>query len=160
MNEPYRAVIDTNVLVAGLYSASGASHQILQWVEQGEIVPFLSTTLLFEYEELLRRKQNSLLLTDREIDDVLDGFCSLAETRNIHFLWRPQLSDPKDDHVLELAVAASVADIITHNVKDFSRASSFGVRVIRPAELLLTLRKLRRDTPRSSIPSGELPWVH
>jgi len=158
MNGYYRAVIDTNVLVAGLYSASGASHRILQWVEQGEIIPLLSTTLLFEYEDLLRRKQNFLLLTDQEIDDVLDGLCSLAETRNVHFLWRPQLSDPKDDHVLELAVAAGMADIITHNGKDFSLASSFGIRVIRPSALLSGSRKARRDTPH--ILSGELPWVH
>jgi predicted nucleic acid-binding protein len=58
----------------------------------------------------------------------------------IHFLWRPQLSDPKDDHVLELAVAAGGADIVTHNVKDFKGASSFGVRVIKPSEFLGELK--------------------
>ena len=45
-----------------------------------------------------------------------------------------------DDHVLELAVAASGADIVTHNVKDFINASSFGVKIITPAQLLGELR--------------------
>ena len=132
----HRAVIDTNVLHSGLYSASGASYQVLRLIEQGRVVPLLSTTLLFEYEEVLKRNQKMLQLSECAIEDVLDGLCSRGECRRIHFLWRPHLSDPKDDHVLELAVAASGADIVTHNVKDFVNASSFGVRVITPAQLL------------------------
>ncbi len=49
-------------------------------------------------------------------------------------------ADPKDDHVLELAVAAGGADIVTHNVKDFEQASGFGVRVIKPSEFLGELK--------------------
>jgi putative PIN family toxin of toxin-antitoxin system len=130
------AVIDTNVLYAGLYSATGASHRILRLIEQGRIVPFLSVTLVFEYEEILTRNQKVLALTGQDIDDVLDALCVRGECRRVHFLWRPQLSDPKDDHILELAVAAGGADIVTHNVKDFARASTFGVRIITPKELL------------------------
>ena len=136
----YRPVIDTNVLHSGLYSATGASYQVLRLIEQGRVVPLLSTTLLFEYEEVLKRNQEMLKLSGRAIEDVLDGLCSRGECRRIHFLWRPQLSDPKDDHVLELAVAASGADIVTHSVKDFTNASSFGVRIITPAQLLGELR--------------------
>ena len=136
----HRAIIDTNVLYAGLYSATGASFQILRLIEGGHLVPLLSTTLLFEYEEVLRRNQELLKLSDRAIDNVLDGLCSNGECRRIHFLWRPQLSDPKDDHVLELAVAAAGADIVTHNLKDFAKASAFGVRIVRPGELLGELK--------------------
>jgi putative PIN family toxin of toxin-antitoxin system len=136
----YRAVIDTNVLHAGLYSASGASYQILRLIESGRVTPLLSTTLLFEYEEVLKRNQKMLGLSDREVNDVLDGFCVLGEPRKIHFLWRPHLSDPKDDHVLELAFAAGGVDIVTHNVKDFVNASSLGVRIVTPAQLLGELK--------------------
>jgi predicted nucleic acid-binding protein len=45
-------------------------------------------------------------------------------------------SDPKDDMVLELAVAASASIIITHNIRDFDRAREFGVNVFRPGEFL------------------------
>jgi len=137
---PHRAVIDTNVLYAGLYSASGASYRILRWIEQGRVTPILSTTLLFEYEEVLRRSRDILGLSGRDVEDVLDGLCSRGECRRIHFLWRPQLADPKDDHILELAVAGGSADIVTHNVRDFRASASFGVRIIRPAELLGELK--------------------
>lgn len=135
-----KAVIDTNVVFAGLYSASGASHQILRLVEQGAIKPLLSTALLFEYEEVLRRNQAFLGLSDLNIKDVLDGFCARREYRRIHFLWRPTLSDPKDDHVLELAVAANNADIVTHNIRDFVQASQFNVRVVTPSCLWRELK--------------------
>ncbi|MCH8192613.1 MAG: putative toxin-antitoxin system toxin component, PIN family [Planctomycetes bacterium] len=136
----HSAVIDTNVLYAGLYSALGASFQVLRLIENGDLTPLLSTTLLFEYEEVLRRHQELLKLSDRAVNSVLDGICRHGECRRIHFLWRPQLSDPKDDHILELAVAAESADIVTHNVKDFALADAFGVRIIRPGKLLGELK--------------------
>ena len=80
------------------------------------------------------------MLSDRVLDDILDGLCSHGVCQTIHFLWRPLLSDPKDDHILELAVAAGSADIVTHNKDDFSEASTFGVRVIDPATLLGELK--------------------
>ena len=132
----YRAVIDTNVLHAGLYSAKGVAHQLLRLVERGRLIPILSTTLLFEYEEVLKRHQEMLGLSHRAIEDVLDGFCVSGECHRIHFLWRPQLPDPKDDHILELAVAAGNVDIVTYNIRDFVGAASFGIRIMRPVELL------------------------
>ena len=131
-----RIVLDTNVLYAGLYSTRGASYKVLQTIEQGVIRAVLSTTLLFEYEEILQRNSSILGLTDREIDVVLDGLCSRSEHQKIYFLWRPQLSDPKDDHILELAVAFGRAPIVTHNIKDFERAKEFDIRIVTPRQLL------------------------
>ena len=136
----HRAVVDTNVVYAGLYSAAGASHQILRLIDQVRVVPILSTTLLFAYEDVLRRKSETLGLSEQAIDDVLDGLCARAECRTVHFLWRPLLRDPKDDHVVELAVAAGGADIVTHNVADFGAAAQLGLRIITPAERLRELR--------------------
>lgn len=135
-----KVIIDTNVLYSGLYSSSGASYQILSMIEDGYLTPVLSTALLFEYEEVLTRNKHKLGLSSQAIDDVLNGFCSRAEYHKIYFLWRPQLSDPKDDHILELAVAASGMDIITHNVRDFARANSFGIRIVTPKTLLGELK--------------------
>ncbi len=132
----YKAVIDTNVIFAGLYSALGASYKILRLIDKGKIIPFLSTSLLFEYEEVLKRNWTELRLTEEDIDKTLNSICKMSEQRQIHFLWRPQLSDPKDDHILELAVACNSADIVTYNVKDFARSSKFGVRIIKPKQLL------------------------
>jgi predicted nucleic acid-binding protein len=45
-------------------------------------------------------------------------------------------ADPKDDHLLELAIASGAESIVTHNTKDFKDVEKFGVRSITPKELL------------------------
>jgi putative PIN family toxin of toxin-antitoxin system len=131
-----KTIIDTNVLYAGLYSSRGASYQVLRALERGRIRIALSTTLLFEYEDVLKRNQSSLGLSDREIEAILDALCSRSEHQKVYFLWRPKLPDAKDDHILELAIASGITTIVTHNLKDFAPANEFGIRAITPRQLL------------------------
>jgi putative PIN family toxin of toxin-antitoxin system len=134
-----RIVLDTNVLYAGLYSASGKSYQVLRAIAEGRLRIVLSTPLLFEYEDVLKRNQVVLGLNDAEVDAVLDNLCALADFQVVYFLWRPCLPDAKDDMVLELAVAAQVGRIATFNAKDFRPASQFGIEIVSPKTLLESL---------------------
>ena len=136
MHKLIRIVLDTNILYAGLYSSKGASFKLLRAIEKDRVKMVISTTLLFEYEDVLKRSKSVLGLSDGEIDKLLDYFCLKSEHQKIHFLWRPQLPDPKDDHILELAVASGTSIIVTYNAKDFKEIASFGVRSITPKELM------------------------
>ncbi len=131
--------MDTNILYAGLYSSQGASHQVLRAIADKRVRMVLSTTLLFEYEDVLKRKQSELGISGRAINGLLNSLCLLSEHQKIWFLWRPCLSDPKDDHILELAVAAGVEIIVSHNVRDFNEASQFGIKVLTPKLFLETI---------------------
>ena len=131
-----RIILDTNVLYAGLYSSRGASFKILQAIEEGKLKMVLSTTLLFEYEDILKRNQVDLGLSNQEIEKVLDYFCMKSEHQKIYFLWRPCLPDPKDDHLLELAIASRTKLIVTHNTKDFEGVEQFDIRSITPKTFL------------------------
>jgi predicted nucleic acid-binding protein len=53
-------------------------------------------------------------------------------------LWRPNLPDEADNHVVELAVAGGAEAIVTHNKRDFARAELHfpGLRVASPGELI------------------------
>jgi len=75
-------------------------------------------------------------LTKNEINVILDNLCRLGIHHKIHFLWRPYLPDPKDDHVLELAVASNVSKIVTHNIKDFKKIERFNKQAITPKQFL------------------------
>lgn len=130
-----RIVLDTNVLYAGLYSSKGASFKVLRAIERGKLKLVMSTTLLFEYEDILKRNQIVLSLSDGEIEKILNFLCSQSEHQKIYFLWRPRLPDPKDDHLLELAIASGTKLIVTHNTKDFKGAETFDVKPITPKEL-------------------------
>lgn len=137
---PQRIVLDTNVLYAGLYSASGKSHQLLRVISEGKIRIALSTPLLFEYEDVLKRNQVVLNLSGAEVDAVLDNLCALADFQAVYFLWRPCLPDVNDDMVLELAVAAQVPRIVSFNARDFRPASRFGIEVVTPKIMLEELQ--------------------
>lgn len=68
--------------------------------------------------------------------EIVDFICAHSEPHPIHYLWRPFLPDPKDHHVLEVAVAAQCDTIITFNASDFPGMDRFGIRVQRPGEFL------------------------
>jgi len=132
-------VLDTNVVVAGLRSRGGASFRLLKRVEQGTLTPVLSVALVLEYEAVLKRDAEEMGLTSDDVDDFVDSMCTAGDLRNVHFLWRPQLRDPKDEFVLEVAVESGCGVVVTHNVRDFVRTERFGVRIVRPAEFLKTI---------------------
>lgn len=51
------------------------------------------------------------------------------------------MSDPGDEMVLEAAVNGRADALVTHNVRDFALAAErFGLRALRPGELLKELR--------------------
>lgn len=131
-----KVVLDTNIIFAGLYSANGASYKVLQYLAAERLQMALSTPLLFEYEDVLRRNQSKLGLDDAKIETILDNLCAYSQFQKVYFLWRPFLPDAKDDLVLELAVAAQVSTIVTHNQKDFMGIDKFGVEAITPKTLL------------------------
>jgi len=131
-----RIIIDTNVAVAGLRSSRGASYRVLQLIGAGHFDIALSVPLVLEYEDVLKRKGSGLGLIGEDVDTLVQYWCSVAHLQQIHFLWRPVLRDPKDDHILELAVAAGSSLIITHNTRDFAESVAWGVEAIRPGEFL------------------------
>lgn len=132
-------VIDTNVLIAGLRSPYGASYALLQRIGSGAFSFSLSVPLVLEYEAVAKEHARELGLTYEDIEDVIDYLCREGEARSIFYLWRPILKDPRDDMVLELAVEAGVDSIVTHNVRDFTEAARFGIRILRPGALLREL---------------------
>lgn len=134
------AVLDTSVLVSGLRSKHGASFQILQAIRTGDIRIAVSVALVLEYESVLLRPGMVPMFKPHDIATIVDGLCLLASHQQVFFAWRPFLTDPDDDLVLELAVAASAPFIITHNINDFRGSDSMGVRAIQPATALTVIR--------------------
>jgi len=83
-----------------------------------------------------QRPQGSSPRFSQEVESILDYFCMQSEHQKVYFLWRPHLPDPKDDHLLELAVASRAKYVVTHNTRDFKGMEKFGVRSVTPQELL------------------------
>jgi putative PIN family toxin of toxin-antitoxin system len=140
---PPQIVIDTNVFVSALRSQYGASYKLFMLLESGKFETNLSVPLVIEYEEVSKRlvgKKSALKSSD--IDEILDYVCSVAHRRKVYYLWRPLLSDRKDDMVLELAVSAGCEIIVTYNKDDFKAAEQFGIRVVTAQEFLKEIGEL------------------
>ncbi len=97
MTKPYQIVLDTNVLLSGLRSNRGASYKLLTILNDKRWQLNISTTLVFEYEEILKREKKHLGLSDEDIDNVIEAICRIANRCSIFYLWRPVARDPDDD---------------------------------------------------------------
>lgn len=136
-------VIDTNILVSALKSSNGASFRLLMALQAQAYNPCLSVPLFVEYEAVLKRPGLLPHMGANDIDAILDYLLSRASIHEVFFLWRPFLKDPKDDLVLEAAVASQSRYLITFNLRDFAGVEKqFGIKVITPQEFLREWRLL------------------
>jgi putative PIN family toxin of toxin-antitoxin system len=133
-------VIDTNVFVSALRSADGASRAVIRRCLQGQYTPCMSLALFAEYRDVIGRE---LLFVDSPLNsaerqELFCAFIAVCRLTEIYYLWRPNLRDEADNHVLELAVAAGAQSIVTYNRADFLGAELHfpELRIMVPADLL------------------------
>jgi putative PIN family toxin of toxin-antitoxin system len=134
-----RLVLDTSVIVAGMRSPSGASAALIMATYQKKVVLLLSVPLALEYESVCTRLEHyqSAGLTYEQAKVFVEAVIAIATPVHINYRWRPQLKDPDDDMILEVAVNGQADVIVTFNLGDFlSAQSSFGIPAVLPRDVL------------------------
>ena len=114
-----RIVIETNVLVSPILSPDGAAREVLRRCPSGEVRPLIGNALFPEYEDVLSREElfAAAPIGSEERAALLDAVLAVCRWVNIAFLWRPNLSDESDNHLIEPAVAGNVEWIVTGNTR-------------------------------------------
>jgi putative PIN family toxin of toxin-antitoxin system len=138
-------VIDTNVLVAAVWSQTGASYRIMRRAIDGDLRFAVSVALALEYEDVLTRSQvrEASWASDADIDTLINNLIAEAVLiAPIDFKQRPALRDSDDDMVLECAVQAQAKAIVTMNLRDFANVpKTYGIAVMRPGDWLSQLKE-------------------
>ena len=138
-----RIVVDTNVFTAAVLSATGANRAVLRACLTAKAHPLMGSALFHEYEDLLARPKLMAKspLNPAERRQLFESFLSVCEWVRIYFLWRPNLPDEADNHLVELAIAGGADVIVTNNTRDVRRGElSFPhLQVLSPAQFLKTI---------------------
>ncbi len=133
-----RLILDTNVLVAASRNRNGRAFALMQAIRHGQARMCCSPPLFLEYEAVLKRPEQQAASgwSAQDVDAVLAELAGLLEPVSLHYRWRPQLSDPADEMVLEAAVNTAADALVTYNRRDFQPAARFGLAVLTPSEAL------------------------
>ena len=117
--DPPRLVIDTNVFVSGLISASGAPAKILRAIRQNRAIHVVSDPIVEEYLRVLDYPRI------RKFEKVSDEFIATIAAYLIYQTHRVELTsnvrmsrDPDDDVFLQTAVDGQASLLISGDKTD------------------------------------------
>ncbi|QHG18364.1 putative toxin-antitoxin system toxin component, PIN family [Nostoc sp. ATCC 53789] len=135
-----KIVVDTSVFISVLISSKGSSRELIRRCLKGEYQPLMGNALFSEYESVIGREETiaKCPLTSAEISALLASFMSVSQWIYIYYLWRPNLKDEADNHLIELAVAGNAQIIATHNIKDFQNAELLfpNLSILKPEQII------------------------
>lgn len=137
-----RYVLDTSVIAAALRSRHGASNALLRLAHRKRFQLLASPPLFLEYEDVLLRPEQRLVhgLSVEQVNEFLAHLAVRIEPVDIHFLWRPQVSDPGDEMVLEAAINGRADALVTHNIRHFAPAAlRFQLSILTPQQALMEI---------------------
>lgn len=136
-------VVDTNVVIGALLRGEGTNRDVLRLCLRRRAVPVMGHRLFLELEALLGRKElfANCPLRAGERRQLVAAYLSVCSWVEVYYLWRPNLPDDGDNHILELAVAGHASAIVTHNTADFERGDLLfpEIRILKPKQLIKEL---------------------
>jgi putative PIN family toxin of toxin-antitoxin system len=134
-----RYILDTNVVVSGLLFDNSKPAIALQYTFQhGELL--LSLELLEEIAEVLSREKFKRYITNDEREEFLETLLERANLIEVVDTVE-ECRDPKDNHILELALSGE-ANIIVTGDKDLLVMNPFRNIEIMSVEQFLVILEL------------------
>ncbi len=136
-----KVVIDTNIIINTFLNPSrkSASFRVIELCLESTIEPQFGNALFNEYEDVSRRQSilSKTKFTQDEIAIILDGLFNIGRWHKVHYLWRPNLKDEGDNHLIDLAVASNAEYLISYNLKDLTSGDlKFAFEVLTPEDFL------------------------
>ena len=138
-----RVVVDTNVLISGLFGIKDSpSSQILNAIRSQKIILVTSPVILEEAVEVMSRKRIVKLtkMSPKERADFMDQLIERSEVTAGKQLQQMIDRDAKDDKFLACAVEAK-ADYIISGDEDLPDLKEYeGIKIVTPRQFLEILK--------------------
>ena len=145
----WRVFLDTNVLIAGLVSRTGASAAILDLGEAEEIIVVVSSQVLVEADRVFLAKFPQLIERYRKFIKNLAPL--LADDPPLRAVQAAaHVIDPDDAPILAAAKQEDVHYLVTLNTRHFATPRARGflpARIVTPAEFLMAFRQFWESLP-------------
>jgi putative PIN family toxin of toxin-antitoxin system len=130
-NFSMKAVVDTNVIIAGLLNPHGTPAAIVNAIISGKIQLLYDDRMFGEYSSVMRRRKFGFP------DDTVDDFLYTVKITGSLVVpaYIPiQLPDPHDRCFVECARESGCEILITGNKRHFPAAVCKGIKVFSPGE--------------------------
>ena len=138
-----KIILDTSVSVSALLGVKCPARKVFRLCLERSLNPQIGNALYLEYEDLLGRQSlwKKCLLSKNEREQTFNALMSVCHWVEVYYLWRPNLPDEADSHLIELAIASGASHIVTFNLKDVARGELLfpDLKVVRPATFLQEL---------------------
>jgi uncharacterized protein len=137
-----KIVVDTSVFISALICPVGPSQEVVRRCLQGLYSPLMGLNLFCKYESVISRPSvlSQCPLSADEVLQLLQAFMSVCEWVNIYYLWRPNLKDEANNHLVELAIAGNASVLATDDLKDFQNT-----QLLFPSLAVLSSQALLRS---------------
>ncbi len=141
-----RAVLDTNVIVSGLYSPGGPPGQVISAWRGGLFEWIASRPLIRELAAVLRRRQSLQRLgwSEEDVREFVKDVQARTDLVEPETEITAVAQDPSDNRVLEAAVAGRAAFVVTGDRHLLALKRFEGIEIISPVRFLAALRMKAR----------------
>lgn len=136
---PVIVFFDSDVMIAGSASTTGASFALLQFAELGLIRGYISSRVLEECRRNLAKKlPDAVLPFEKIVERCVTVSTAIPSPASISLA--SSQAEEKDVFILAAALETAVCFLVTFNVKDYWPAETTGIEVLTPGELLFRIR--------------------
>jgi putative PIN family toxin of toxin-antitoxin system len=135
-----RVVIDTNIVVSAMLNPDTAPRQVLRLCLDRVVQPVIGSALFAEYRDVMSR--DALFAhCPVDFDDrmaLMNALAAVSQWTPIHYLWRPNLRDEADNHIIELAIAGQAECIVSGNKRHLAGGELLfpSLRVVTAGEFI------------------------
>ena len=125
-----RVILDTNVFISGVFFGGQPGKILAAW-RDGKVRLVLSTEILEEYVEVLRRLEK--LYPPVEVKPVIELILAGSEIITVLPLEKPVCSDPDDDKFIACALASKARVIVSGDKHLLVMDGIYGLEILTPS---------------------------